>query len=262
MDAVSPSVPQVSNRRRIAFYAVAALFTLLLFAFGVLLFPVYLNGLQAFVTPDPVGAHIVHSVTQSILFGLPLVVMALQLWKPAAKPAGIQQIILMMGVFTVGGAAVMDSYTVLAAIFLLLALVAGALHPVRRQIFTLPRPANRWALALAAVALVAVAGFALQQFQIHANAVPGDEHAEWGHWVTTGVVALSLPLLAALGSLRTPGWRLPAYSAAVSAILFGLISILHRGMPSTLGTGGGALAIVWALVFVAVSELARPDGEE
>ena len=113
------------------------------------------------------------------------------------------------------------------------------------------------------VALVAIAAFAVEQFQVQASAVPAvDEHAEFGHWLTSGLLTLYVPLLAALGSTSIPGRRIPAYSAAGAAILFGQISILHPRAASSLGTAGGALAIVWALLFLAASEVRLPTRSE
>ena len=51
----------------------------------------------------------------------------------------------------------------------------------------------------------------------------------------TAALALVIILLGLLAATNTRGWRLPAFSAAATALVFGLVSILNPHAPGSAG---------------------------
>lgn len=247
-----------SARFRGTFYIPVVLGLAGMLAFFGLVAPLFRFGILAWIDPQAVAGHLLHSVAESTLFSLPIVGLALQLHQAQEKVASMQMTLLILGVTMIVALLLLPDFVPVMGIFLILALAAGALHPARGEVFRLHRPLNAWAAALAAIALMASLSFIVDHLQMQYLALPGDEHAEIGHWAITGTFALSVPLLALLGSFSTPGWRIPAISAAVLATLYGLASILHPGQISTLGVTGGIVTIAWAGLYLALNMLRRP----
>jgi len=72
-----------------------------------------------------------------------------------------------------------------------------------------------------------------------------------------GAFNLIIVGLALVASLRPPGWRLPAWSAGLSAVLFGAASIANQGDASALNTYWSVLAIAWGIGFIMTAEVTR-----
>jgi hypothetical protein len=71
------------------------------------------------------------------------------------------------------------------------------------------------------------------------------------------VLALVVVLLALLAAMRTPGWRVPLWSAALAAAAFGLVSLLNPAAPGSVGGMWGWLAVAWSLALVLSAALGR-----
>jgi hypothetical protein len=68
---------------------------------------------------------------------------------------------------------------------------------------------------------------------------------------------VALALVAALG---IPGWRLPAWSAAIALIVFGAASLFASGDASSLTKPWAVAAIAWGVSFAAAAQyVARSD---
>jgi hypothetical protein len=93
------------------------------------------------------------------------------------------------------------------------------------------------------------------------RATDSPEEAEqvvhYGHWSAMGAFNLIIAGLALVASLRPPGWRLPAWCAGLSAVLFGVASLANQGDASALNGYWSMLAIAWGIGFVVVSEVTR-----
>jgi hypothetical protein len=144
---------------------------------------------------------------------------------------------------------------------LVLAAVATVSHPASGDLLRPVASRDPVTLGLAAVWAVPGIVYALGQFSIQRGAPAADEHAEFGHWVGIGVLALLTWLLAAVAGLRVAGWQVVAGAAAASALLLGAGSVAFPDLPSSFGVGWGAAAIVWGLALGAVS-LRGEAGEE
>ncbi|MDX1665125.1 MAG: hypothetical protein R3272_15140 [Candidatus Promineifilaceae bacterium] len=257
MTTTTVTVPPMGMTRRIAFYLTTLLGALGILAFFSLVAPVYSYGVQAWINPSTVGSHVVHSMLDSSLLALPVIALLLQLHRPQETAAGVQAAMLVMGVALLITLFTLPMFAPLMAIFFVVSALVGALHPARREVFGLHGPVNLGAAALAAAALLVMLPFISDHLRLQGMALAGEEHAELGHWAISGAFALVVPLLALLGSFSNAGWRIPAVSAAVLAVLFGTGSLLHPGAASSLGVAGGVIAIVWAALYLAVNFLRR-----
>lgn len=198
------------------------------------------------------GPHMVHDVMFTLFAAMALVGLAAQVGAPRQRVAAMTLVMAFPLGVVVAGAATGFFFPPLA-VMLALAAIATVAHPAARD---LVRPQARpcvLTLGLALVWLVPAVRYAADNLLLQAGAPVADEHAEFGHWVGAAVIALLVPTLAAVGGLRGRGWRVPAWFAAVAALLLGGVSLAFPGHASSLGVGWGAAAIVWGLALAAVS---------
>jgi hypothetical protein len=127
-----------------------------------------------------------------------------------------------------------------------------ATHPARGQLLHLGR-IDPILAGLALGATVPLTWFAYTQIELQrADAV--SPHGLQFHWATMATTALGIALIALLGSLRAPGWRVAAWSAGVAGAMFGFSSIAFPEYASSVGRVWGAVGIAMAVVFVAAAE--------
>lgn len=69
----------------------------------------------------------------------------------------------------------------------------------------------------------------------------------YGGWTGASALAIGIVLVSVLGSLRTEGWRIPAWSAGAAALVWGLLSTTAPTAPGSGGQIGGTLAMIWGL---------------
>ncbi len=118
-------------------------------------------------------------------------------------------------------------------------------------------------LAVTAVGAVPWLLYALTTAARSRGGVPPEEMAarpQAGGWAGATVLALVVVLLALLAATRTPGWRVPLWSAALAATAFGLVSLLNPAAPGSVGRVWGSLAVAWSLALVFSAELGRDRG--
>ena len=75
------------------------------------------------------------------------------------------------------------------------------------------------------------------------------------HWPMQASLALSVVGLVALAAV-TRG-RVPAWTAALSALWLGVESVVYPDLRASLGTRGGTLTAVWAVLVLVAIEVAR-----
>lgn len=143
---------------------------------------------------------------------------------------------------------------------LVLVAASGVLWWLRQQPIPGPRnsvPAGQMSWALALVAWVGSAVYAWSMTRAALDAGPscfvgrcarGDRMAE------LAASAMTIAAVATLAVLRTDGWRLPQWSAGAAAMIVGAISVAMPTTEGSLGTVGGAAAVAWGVVFVAMGE--------
>jgi hypothetical protein len=69
------------------------------------------------------------------------------------------------------------------------------------------------------------------------------------------MMAIGALLVGALASLRTPGWRIPAWSFGAAGVAYGLASMVYPHHAGAEGTGWGIAALAGGVVFIAAAEL-------
>lgn len=254
----------VAPVRRVVFTVLAVLFGLGMgVAMGGLF--VIVPALFAATGDGPHGEiHRIHDVSwgvwTAVIMGAAFLV---QLRRPERKVAAMQQLMIgalaSLGGLAMGGALALEygaegsmvvvSGTVIAAV----ALVA-ALHPARRQLF---RGTGQLSPVLAPAALIAsvpLIMWAVAEAALQRGGPTSDEHVLWTHYAGMTTVALAIPLLGLLAALKTPGWRIPAWCAGLSAALLGVASVMFPTHPSSLGVVWGAVALAGGIAFVGLAE--------
>lgn len=192
--------------------------------------------------------------------------LATQLYRPTRRVAGIQQALVVFGVFLValagfaaaGDAAILEDLVFFGLLFGP-AVIAASIHPAGRRVLR-TRTAGRFSPVVAGLAVVAaipLAAYAAGQYGLHWS---GDEHAVINHYAGMVVFSGAVVALGLLASIRSLGWHIPLFSAAGLMALLGLASVVYPTVPSSVGTMWGAAALLWAVVFVAAGLLS--DREE
>jgi hypothetical protein len=81
-----------------------------------------------------------------------------------------------------------------------------------------------------------------RQLGLDHSALPLAAHG--GHWTAMATLAVSIVVLVLLAATRPRGWRVPVWSVAGAALLFGAVSATLPHMPSSIGPIWGALVAV------------------
>jgi len=175
-----------------------------------------------------------------------------QLRSPERRIAGLQQAVLgilaLLVTALIGGRQepLRESLLFLAALSLLV-----ILHPAREQFFK--RGAGPTA-SLAAVAIVGAvpasvyAAFMLVQAR---EFIGPPHHAD--RFAEMAAAAIAIVAVGMLASLKTPGWRISAWSAGAAAIVVGMASIVFPNAPGAVGRIWGTLAAAAGVVFVVLA---------
>jgi hypothetical protein len=198
---------------------------------------------------------IVHDLGYGAITGIlaPAALLA-QVRRPGSAVAGLQQLALCAVAYAGAGAIADGGYLVLAGG---LALVFGALlvlHPVGGLLLAVPDEPSPLLAGLALLPAVPFVLYALDAAEKQRmNAPPVDFHAGLGSWAGLTAMGFGLVLVAVLAAFRTTGWRVPAWSAAGAAALWGAGCLFRPDVPGSEGRIWGALAVAWAVAFVAAA---------
>jgi hypothetical protein len=71
---------------------------------------------------------------------------------------------------------------------------------------------------------------------------------------TMAALAIAILLVALLAAARTRGWRIPAWSAGMAAVVVGLASAIFPDQPGAAGRVWGTVAAAGGVLFIAVAE--------
>ena len=186
---------------------------------------------------------------------------ASQLRGPERKIAGLQQALLVIPSMAAGSLLAWDYQNLEALVILVPALtLLWALHPARAALL---RPAIRMSPRLVAIALLGAVPLIAYAVTMGAAAqdLAGPQH-HVQRLSTMAALAVGIELTAMLAALRTPGWRIPTWSATTALVVFGSASILFPEHPAAVGPAWGGLAIGGGLLFASVAEWeARLEGQ-
>jgi hypothetical protein len=171
--------------------------------------------------------------------------------------AGLQQALLGLLTLSVAGWLGGRIEPFLGALLLLgVAAPLIVLHPDRRRLSTAGSGASRPLAALAAAAAgpaVAYAGGMLALARaagpscFFGQCVQGDRYAE------AAALAVALVLVAMLAAVRTPGWRVSAWSAGTAAAVLGVTSLLFPGEVGALDAAWAVMTILWGAAVVTIA---------
>lgn len=241
-----------SKLRRAAF-SLVALATLVLA--GVMLGGELLLAFTGWTTD--LGVHQVHDmVIFPMLWLTVLVPAAILLYRPARRVTTVLAPIVFLAPVAAFAVAADSPITMLPLIFCGLGVVLVALHPAGRSLFRLDRVErpNRLLVGLAVVAAIPLLVFAGDQ--VLRQATLADDHVLFAHYGAMAAASVYVVVMAALAAVRERDWRFAAWSAGAVAALLGLTSLAFT-VESSVGPLWGALAVAWAVAFVAVTEYSR-----
>ncbi len=133
--------------------------------------------------------------------------------------------------------------------------IALVAHPAGRRLFRRGDSYSPALLALVAVAAVPLLAFAATQLSLSSSLT--DPHAVDGHYVMMAGLAIAPLAYGIFAALGFKGWRLASWLAALPMGYYGLMAISFPAQSGSVGATWGALAILWAIAFVATAEYSR-----
>lgn len=245
-----------SKSRRVAFYAVTTLFSLLLLAllgfpllFVVLVWVPESTLLSLFDDIGPADlAHRIHEMGLGVIAWAMVLGVVVQFRKPERRVAPLLQALAVSLVILVIGVIVGTSNPAEDAVFLVPMLLLAFLHPRARDLVRVPG-LDKVMTGLVALAAVPWVAFAIAQGRLQRLDVAGDVHAEAEHWALMAGFAILVVLWGLIGASDHPGWRLTAWITVFASAFYGLQSILFSDFPSAAPTALAIAAIVWAVAY-------------
>lgn len=238
-----------TGRRKTAFNAAISVAVIVLLARS----PVFLVVLGWFLGPyeETSGAgelsHRVHEVSFGVLFAWALIGALAQWRQPGRNVAGMQQLVLTLGIFTVVVTAVTGRFEWFSLLLLAPVAVAAVLHPAGRRLW-LPRfrpSVGRIALALLLLPWLLEA--ASQELVLAGNRAQG--HTT--HWAGMAAVLMLFGILSVLAALRSEGHRVVAASVGGGAVLYGIAVTLYPFDASS--HHGGPVLVVWGIAWIVLA---------
>jgi len=248
--SAKPARASGSRFRRIAFNAWAAI---LVAGYGVAFFG-YTSLVLAWFEDVEGVAGPVTDLGYGVLVGIIQTTgLLVQLRGPERKIAGVQQTFLVIPALLIGSAVASDSQNLVPALILLPAVgILLALHPARGEFFRRGAALSWSLLAITVIGAVPLVAYALDMGAQARDLVGPPHHVQ--RLSTMAAMAVAIVLTGLLAALRTRGWRIPAWSAGVAAIMFGLGSVVFPDQPGAVGRGWGGVAIAGGVLFIAMAE--------
>lgn len=236
--------------RRVAFTTWT---TILVIVFGVMVFGLTSLALAWFQTLEGVAGPVTE-LGYGVLVGVILTVgVASQLRAAEHKIAGVQQAALAVPALLIGSALAADSQNLEAAAIVAFGVgILLALHPARAEFLRRGSGLSRPLLAIAAVGGLASIAYAIEMGR-QAQDLVGPPH-QVQRLATRAAMAIATVLVGLLASLRTRGWRIPAWSAGVAAVAFGVASVAYPDHPGAAGMAWGGATLAGGILFIAVAE--------
>ena len=248
--SANPARASGSRFRRIAFNAWAAI---LVAGYGVAFFG-YTSLVLAWFEDVEGVAGPVTDLGYGVLVGIIQTTgLLVQLRGPERKIAGVQQTFLVIPALLIGSAIASDSQNLVPALILLPAIgILLALHPAREEFLRRGAALSWTLLALTLIGAVPLVAYALDMGTQARDLVGPPHHVQ--RLSTMAAMAVAIVLTGLLAALQTRGWRIPAWSAGVAAIMFGLASVVFPDQRGAVGPGWGGVAIAGGVLFIAVAE--------
>lgn len=266
--------------RRIAFLAASVVFIIM----HLVLSPLPYAVLGWFLEGGAIS-HRIHEVCFGLIFVVTAAGVLAQLRRPERKIAAMYQVVIPLYLIILSVLLIDNIVDPIVIAFIVAPIVLIVLHPDRKGLLRPQTDPSRLLLAVAAVAAIPLVVFAVGQVREGAQAsklapevledlpdtataaeiedalavvarTPAELEAvqHFGHWSAMGAFAGSIMGLSIVAALRMRGWRLPAWAAAIAAIVFGTASLVAQGDASALSTPWAVAAIVWGITFAGTAE--------
>lgn len=238
-------------RRRVHVAAVAG-YAFFLYVFS----PMNLVVIGWFADFEDAISHRVHEVSIGALFTLGFVGVLGQLRRRDRASAAIQSVLCLC---VAGGMiAASTGFEALVLAYLIPPVMLVALDPEWRRVVAPAFRPDVPMLVLSVVLLSTVWVVAVDNFGKAQDLVQGHE----SHWGAMAAFAAVTALLAFVGALRLPGWRLAVWSGVGATVTYAVVSLAFRFDASSLGLGGAISALLWAAAFSVSAAVAdRRDGD-
>jgi hypothetical protein len=201
-------------------------------------------------------------VTDLGFFALGAVIIAtgfiVQLRRPEHNIAGLQQAVI--GLLALGVAGLIGERVeplAGALLFLVATAILVALHPARREFFKVRSRLSPRLAALSLLAAIPATAYAIVMLIQARQAGPscffgqcayGDRFAE------LAALAIAIVVVGMLAAAKPEGWRVTAWSVGAAAAILGAVSTGLPELPGALGQLGGAFALAWGVLFIAVAK--------
>ena len=287
------TAPRAGRVRRVAFFAVLILFGMM----HIFLTPLPFAVLGWFLE-EGVVSHRIHEIVFGFTFAISLFGLLTHLRKPELRVAQMYQVLIVCWLLVAATLLVDALLDPVVIAFLVLPAILVLLHPARRQMLHPTVNLSRLLALIVAVAAIPLLYFAFTEFRTGLDAsriAPevlesvendlGDDATDdefeaeyraqlrdatdsneefeaaqhFGHWSAMGAFALIILGLAGVGALRPTGWRVPAWCAGLSAILYGSASFANPGDASSATGVWALLAIAWGVAFIIATERERRE---
>jgi hypothetical protein len=259
----NPTPPPSSRWRRVTHRALAvllALWALVMGVFGLVEIVVMwlpsatladLFGEPGTTTGDPAyySEHRAHFFLIGPLAWAMLVFSAVQVRRPERHVASMAALLVIAAASLVafGLTGSLLSWVVEEWLWVLMAVALAVLHPARSLLFARARH-DRSMLVLAALAAVPWLGYALVNASRQLTRGGGDGGGE-EFWAASAVAGVALVAAALVGAGDRPGWRLPAWYAALVSALVGAHALAFPGAPSGLWPFAAVASVGWGIAF-------------
>jgi hypothetical protein len=265
--------------RRVTFVAVIAVFLIM----HLILSPLPYAVLGWFLEGGVIS-HRVHEICFGLLFVVTSIGLVAQLRNPQRNIAAMYQVVVPLYLIILSVLLVDRVIDPIVVAFIVFPIVLVILHPARARLIHPETQPHSLLLAATAVAAVPLLVFAVGQIregtearQIaprvletlpdtatdaeieDALAAAAETTAEleaaqhYGHWSAMGAFALSIIGLGFVAGLGVPGWRLPAWAAAMAIAVYGAASLTAAGDASALSTPWAIAAIAWGIAFAGIA---------
>jgi hypothetical protein len=201
--------------------------------------------------------HRVHNLGYGALVGILLAVpLVAQGRRPEAKSAAMQQALAVSFAWLVAEVNALNVDPFVPSILVLVAVVT-LMHPTRREVVRFEGRPSAPLVIVAVAATVPLTWFTLHAAALQRNGSPLDPHVRMHHWTTMAGLGLAIAVTALLASVRSRGWRIPAWCAGLASIVYGAASVVYPTYAGASGRGWGALAIASGVAFIVVAEIER-----
>ena len=201
------------------------------------------------------GIHRLHVMGIAAVVAVFLLGLFAQAYKPRTRIASMWGAFVTILVITVGTVWYGVGRPEEVLPFMAITSIVLVAHPAGRTLLRRGSSYSPVMLALVAIAAVPLLAFAFNQWSLSTSAT--DPHALDGHYVMMAGLAIAPLAYGFVAALGFTGWRLAAWLAALPMTYYGLMSIAFTDQSGSTGVLWGALAIIWAIAFVATAEYSR-----